>query len=254
MYQLNDTGIICKDDTRSFSMKKIKDILARLSTRRERGNGDVSLLAFDLFASGSCTRRRSETSGIRCERVSVSPAKYSIVIYGELADEMLAKLNAPNEQELAIKASQERRRARRELYKQGLAVHRCRRRHRTIPTLKQTRHFKRSTITLAAAVTAIAYASRVSHALLESSMSGDYLSRGRALLSLSDGFLFVLRRQPEGLELHSTEDNRHPAYRRLRSKLRKLLKCERKSRSRRQQAFRAQAYHHHVLMRFAVSQ
>ena len=252
MYQLSDSGKIVKDDDRSFSMKRTKDILARLSTRRERGNGSVSLLAFELFANGSCTRPRSETSGIRCERVSVSPAKYRIVLYGELAGAMLAQLNAPNEQELAIKASQERRRARRELYKQGLAVHRLRRRRPANSTLKQTRHFKRSTITLAAAVTAIAYASRVSHALLEHSLSGDYLSRGRALLSLSDGFIFVLRRQPQGLELHSTEDNRHPAYRRLRSKLRKLLKRERKSRSRRQQAFLAQRHHHRMLMRFVA--
>ena len=250
MYRLTPSGSIALGDAHAFSMKRLKSILGGILTRKECANGLIRWLVQELAEQGRFELPRNQESRIICERSVTKPGKYRIILLGERSGALLRQLNSPYTLQQAIEDSRERRRIRRERRKAGLV--RCARvrPHRAVPALRQKQHFRRSKLTVMVAIAAISHAARVPECFLKSSMTERLRCRAQAVFTLSDGFLFVLRNRPGGLELHSTDDSRHPAYRRLRSKLRKLLKCERRVRSRRQLAHREECRQRRMLMRF----
>ena len=149
--------------------------------------------------------------------------RYSIVLKGHNLEALITRLNAPEHALLALRQTREERKERR-----ALRAHTPRtpkeKKQRALPG-RLHHHFRNHPITWTDAVLLIARATRRNRNAIQKKLVSTLDIQGVASLRLKSGFVFRvdLPSSYRGLinslaevEIRTTDDNRHPAYRRFR--------------------------------------
>lgn len=237
----------------TFGKEQTEVILGRLIGKRARNNGAARHLMNQLTLRGSCRYDFPViwgTHAVYAERVE--HALYRIHIMSIAPRLLVDRLNRRASMREAILRTREIRAERRRLRALGLLLEQP----RVSPPQpiagangRLKRHFQNTRITFTDACAVIAYAARLDVARVRDKLLGPFNEQGVATLRLPGGFVFRLDRVDSGerlqlvgvsaiVQLSTTNDNTHGAYRRLRKALRNRCHQERK-----EQYERAQLYH-----------
>lgn len=232
-----------------FGPGEILACVALLLTRKERNNGVGRHLLHNMRRKGSHLQmywdaETESTFGFFLKKAPGEQTRFSLYLFGETAWKLLARLNGKILQEYAVMETERRRNERRKLKKAGL--------WRELPRIKSLRalpgasrrlkrHFRNSALTWSAAMEAIGYALRKDRSWVHERLTRSLDERGVASFRTDGGFVFRVdlahpSRLPDALgavELLTTNDNSHGAYRRLRNFLRRHFKCGRRHRENR---------------------
>ncbi len=233
------------DSQRSkFGLEEIKTIINSLLGKKARNNGVGRHLLSSLRIQKTCRHDFSTITGsLGFFSQALNNGTYSITLFGDYPHELLDRLNRCGSQARAIARTKRLRDARK--WKRSLGkYHEPVRQQipRALPgsgdSLK--RHFRHSEITLSQAITAIARATEFDQRWVRRRLYRSLDERSVASIRLPGGFVFRvdLLRCYRGLldlsapvEIRTTKDNTHKAYRRLRNASRKLLQHEQKLRA-----------------------
>lgn len=238
--------------TSTFTVHEVKVIVDGLLDRRARNNGVGRHLLSLLRMKGMFQHHFSGNSGDLGFMAYKTPSnQYAVSLFGDYRHGLVNQLNRPGECSLAIAQMRSMRAERRRL--RALGLYRDPVRPNTPRALvganvNLKRHFRNSTLTYLDAVLVIAHAARLNRDWVQKRLLRSLDVRAIASLRLKGGFVFRvdLSHKFRGLldlsapvELRTTNDNRHLAYRRLRNSLRKRLKRERRARVVAQQNYEA---------------
>lgn len=223
----------------TFRPTEVTLLINTLLTRKERNNGIGRHLLRWLSQDGFCRHdapKGKHTTGFYCARVQ--EGRYSVHFFGEKTSEWLERLNAPSAQKNALQASRLTRRERRRLRALG--------EWQDSPKVRLPRplagangglkhHFKNTKVTFEQVVSAIARATRLRLEWVQRRLFESLDHRGVVTLRLRGGFVFRIDTVDEFrgildfntlVQIRTTKDNRHAAYRRLRRYLKRGLDLE----------------------------
>jgi hypothetical protein len=236
----------------TFTFAEMKAIISTMLDRKGRNNGIGEFLTDTLRSVGRCVhdfRRNAGTLRLIAQRVSDD--MYELRFFGEYPHELVARLNQSKQQRKAVELTLKLRTARRQRHAAGRWVDA---RPKVLRSLVGANanlklHFRNTEITCFNAISVIAYAGQHDSHWVRRRLMRSLDERAVASLRLKGGFVFRvdlvygyrdLLSLTSPVQLRSTNDNRHPAYRRLRRALHKQFNCERKVRVARAEKYRLQ--------------
>lgn len=227
----------------SFREPHLKYLIERLVGRKARNNGVATHLLWKLRTCGSFRYDLASLwvpHGFWCR--SLGEGRHAVYLLDGTGSLLLDRLNRLPSQREGILRTQEIRAQRRRLRELGLYQDV---KPVAVPAIagasaRLKRHFRNTAISCADAAVVIAKAARLTRQDVHERILEGLRASNVATLRLPGGFVFRVDLRTEGrprlldigveVELRTTNDNGHGAYRRLRSALKKQFDCERRAR------------------------